>query len=840
MRTIITILALAIVFGENLIAQNLESVNGVRAVSQQKEQTVNQMYNDVLMKNINHEDLEALVRQKERIRQVYERKSSRNAQELKQNAPKLSTEVFTLPFIEDFDDAGFYAEHWTVIDANEDFESWEYAPLTGCDGLPGYVSIYPIFAADVTDDYLVSSAIEFSSKGAYYLTFYVKPTSVQGESFSVLYGTSPNVEKMELLVDYPDFTAPSWAINICDFELEESGVYYFAFHCYSSGIILDLDKITIDAGSFYGVPDISFKRPLVSASSCDLSSEEIIGAELYNDGSKSLNEFTLTYQVNDNPPVSETFNTTIGIRETVRVYFEETADLSALSDYTISLTASTPEEENTDDNTTEIIRSHFSPITELPFISDFSNVEDAANWSPSTPNGWEHREDHYYAVDNNTALLSRCITLSAGKYYFSHTYYAGFMTDDCDFYIAYGESGTDPFSWTPTKEYLNIITSEETTDEIIIDIAEAGNYVFTFIGTKRHFLHIFNASLIALPEHELRINGIASPFVRMTPHYQVNNENAYTLTVENRGLNAETGNIDVILDNEVVASKAFNITNIGEIKSVDIPVKLENFKVGDKVELKFDLSIESLGQVVDSYNIQTIVSDSAFIIDAIENNFPDGVGAETPISFGFIYEIGRTDTLTSMNVGLYNSNTSKQIGFAVYPVNDNNQIVGAALFEVEHTRPVGGSSINFDLPDTELTPGKYFFELQQLDNIHLAIAYDEDPEGYILINKSDNLKPEKGFGYIHLRPNFGKNTITGISEESITDQLRIYPNPTRNLLRIEKELEIKSIKIFDMTGRLFHELHNIGTTETVIDLSSFADGIYFLNVDGKVIKMIKQ
>ena len=98
--------------------------------------------------------------------------------------------------------------------------------------------------------------------------------------------------------------------------------------------------------------------------------------------------------------------------------------------------------------------------------------------------------------------------------------------------------------------------------------------------------------------------------------------------------------------------------------------------------------------------------------------------------FRVIYELGKKNVLTSINIGLYKlSNNKSDLGLAVYPVDDNLNL-GAPLFEEIYPRTDGGVSTTFDVPDTELLPGTYFFEVRQLGENNVAVAYDGNDDGY--------------------------------------------------------------------------------------------------------------
>jgi hypothetical protein len=127
--------------------------------------------------------------------------------------------------------------------------------------------------------------------------------------------------------------------------------------------------------------------------------------------------------------------------------------------------------------------------------------------------------------------------------------------------------------------------------------------------------------------------------------------------------------------------------------------------------------------------------------------------------------------------------------------------------------------------------------------------YNEMPDSLTII--------KGGSVYFHVSPNSPESIGTYLLEIFIertptvaittitNDKLRIYPNPTKGQLKITNyELrENSTIEMFDVVGRkLSHwavsgaELHDSHFT---IDISHLANGMYFLKVDGKVIKVVK-
>ncbi len=73
----------------------------------------------------------------------------------------------------------------------------------------------------------------------------------------------------------------------------------------------------------------------------------------------------------------------------------------------------------------------------------------------------------------------------------------------------------------------------------------------------------------------------------------------------------------------------------------------------------------------------------------------------------------------------------------------------------------------------------------------------------------------------------------------ITNQMAIgfYPNPTKDIVNFEISGNVK-YKLFSPIGQFLSEGEMIGDQKQ-IDLSNFSTGIYYLNIEGQIIKLIK-
>ena len=72
-------------------------------------------------------------------------------------------------------------------------------------------------------------------------------------------------------------------------------------------------------------------------------------------------------------------------------------------------------------------------------------------------------------------------------------------------------------------------------------------------------------------------------------------------------------------------------------------------------------------------------------------------------------------------------------------------------------------------------------------------------------------------------------------EKFFAKSFSVYPNPTTSIVYIITENEIvPELKLFSVDGRLLQNIHH-----TEINISSYVAGIYFLQVNGEIVKVIK-
>lgn len=70
-----------------------------------------------------------------------------------------------------------------------------------------------------------------------------------------------------------------------------------------------------------------------------------------------------------------------------------------------------------------------------------------------------------------------------------------------------------------------------------------------------------------------------------------------------------------------------------------------------------------------------------------------------------------------------------------------------------------------------------------------------------------------------------KKTTNSISQNHINNIVEIYPNPTSSMVHINTDIPLKKVEIYNPLGKKL-----LSTDESTIDISNFANGLYFINV----------
>jgi hypothetical protein len=79
--------------------------------------------------------------------------------------------------------------------------------------------------------------------------------------------------------------------------------------------------------------------------------------------------------------------------------------------------------------------------------------------------------------------------------------------------------------------------------------------------------------------------------------------------------------------------------------------------------------------------------------------------------------------------------------------------------------------------------------------------------------------------------------LDNINDEPIQNEVKIYPNPASDYIRIEKDKTIVSIKILDLYGHILSQ-YKPDQKSFVVPLSNMDKGFYLINIDSAIKKLI--
>ena len=675
-------------------------------------------------------------------------------------------------------------KEWRVLDANQDTYSWAW----GNPGLQIYNS-----AESGNNDWIISLAPVFLTRGESYLHFMYRTSPYAPESLEVLYGGSPDTSSMTRLLLLDDVLTTGATFQAVNFDVVESGDYYFAFRsCSKTGYMLDIGDINVNAGTFVGIPDLSLSAIGLPASVCGLGDTEPVVVSLYNGGMTDIHQFKLTYTVNGQSPVSQVFNDTLpmGRSRDFALYLdfsqEDTYEVSVTGEVLKADGGNLESDTTLDDNRISGKVTHFSPAT-LPYHTDMSVEEDRVQWYIEGDT-WYYEDYYDFAMNARSvgAIVSRCISMEEGKSYrIGYHLRAGMVLFDANFdsyTILIGISGTAMNTWDTLVSYMDVYTNEVYgLEEIVFECPESASYSLAFVAeTDPWNLSLKDFSVEEILEHDVRVTGIRSSYLGMSIPAHFAAFPAFNVDVENRGLNDEAS---------VTVSLLHDGKSLGESGSVSVPVdsvrtafvqgRMAQPSVGSMLSLELSASLDLEDQDVadNTMSFTFVATDSVFAFDTIQDEPIDGLGMQG-YAMGNLFSIPVADTLTGVTVNWYDMRwmaeyydypDSFPVILEIYPVNLQTGTVGGLIVEQEYSRSLEGGIRDMGIPDLYLESGSYFIGLRQTGEELMGIGYDQNPQGLFYVVDNGVALPMTGNGNLGIRAIFGHDAQLSTQDVAVTE-----------------------------------------------------------------------
>ncbi|GAB4337450.1 MAG: hypothetical protein OHK0038_15870 [Flammeovirgaceae bacterium] len=136
-----------------------------------------------------------------------------------------------------------------------------------------------------------------------------------------------------------------------------------------------------------------------------------------------------------------------------------------------------------------------------------------------------------------------------------------------------------------------------------------------------------------------------------------------------------------------------------------------------------------------------------------------------------------------------------------------------------------------ELNNPIVVEGEYFIGFEQLGDLMLVVGYDKNTKSgsHIFYNVSSKWERNYNFeGSMMMRPVFQKKDIINGLEDDWVSELKFYPNPTTDFLKIEGK-NLQKADILDLTGKILFT-HSFITSDDNINVSSLRNGIYFVRI----------
>lgn len=683
--------------------------------------------------------------------------------------------VTNLPLTEDFETETTIRTRWNLVDANSDGNTWKWEPYTSSDGGAGSLSYMRTSSAADADDYIISDPVFFPAGDLHVSLDYRTSYGAGAEVLEILYGTSINPLEMKLLTRVENINNTDWKKTAVNFEVREEGNYHLAFRVATpkeSGYDLYIDAISADIGPYVGNPDLELVDLKLPASSCDIQDSRSLKAVVGNNGNEGIYAFTLILQIDNDKVITQDYSEYIapGESKTVDIWSQD-GDFSFPEKRNYVVTCRGVCEQDSEPANNEIILNlhHYDPITDLPFYSRFDNEDTASDWYTSDRKAWVYDPGYttYENYEDSVPLVSRCVRLEPGSYRVNLRYSAGLsvlgIVAKENFLMSYGRSGTDPAGWEVFMDARDEF-GKELTKEAIFKVSETGEYCLAIMTTEwgnldMGLLSVFEINLERIPEHDLQLETfLPLTLPAQIPSAHLRGVHLFQATVLNRGTSVERQvKVEVRDENNWAAtSEILGSLDPEESRSFHLQTEVPEWKEGDIVALHATAS--AVNEVNSAEFIYSFaVSDTVFARDKV-TEYANGVGAKKPLSFGNVYTLMTTDTLTSLSVGFIDATQEIPVDIAVYPLDKNNRI-GAALVRQRVIRPEREGTCTYALPVRLLEPGTYYFEISQKGDENILVACDAQESGSFCATSKDSLVNISGYGNILIRANFGHHAL---------------------------------------------------------------------------------
>ena len=176
--------------------------------------------------------------------------------------------------------------------------------------------------------------------------------------------------------------------SLTDVDLS-SGITYYIIVSSENALLGDATNVDFDINiTKNALDDVGVIAITEITSSCGMTSNSI-ECTIENFGLSAASGFTISYSINGETPVDETYSLTIDAETTATYTFPTPIDFSTVGDYSIQVYTSLIGDENSDNDESLTSVTHYPTISTFPAIEDFES--DNGYWSTGgEATSWEY------------------------------------------------------------------------------------------------------------------------------------------------------------------------------------------------------------------------------------------------------------------------------------------------------------------------------------------------------------------------------------------------------------------------------------------------------------------
>ena len=777
------------------------------------------------------------------------------------------------PWEETFDANSASLNCWTVRDANEDENTFEYEN-----------GFYVLQYSDEfdSDDWLISPILNIAEgdyaevKVAHYAGYWAYP-----ETYNIYAITSSDEEVLlrEALVTTTAYDEFETVIinNLSQFAGQQikigiqcvtpSADAYFFF---VGGLSLKKTPTT---------PEIALTRVNPRNNSYVHTGEPFSISGVINNNGSALNSYTVSYTVDNGDAIDFTIEN-ISVPYMGTHEFEHTTPITLTTDgqHTIVVTVSNPNgtTDNAEDNsmTINVTSASCTAITEFPWTEGFENGlpvcwnaidndGDGHNWyyTNDVISLWDPEETEeityfthngngsvisesynnyqpYEALDAENYLITPQITLPAEggyKLYFNTANIYGY-TENITVKISTTGYDTDDFTTTLLEEEeidVDLDNGEWAEKEIsLLDYAGQNVYIaFIHTGYNGVGLLIDDVEIREMPTNDITLRGIT-----FETSSTCGNTNNLKATVKNNGTTPiSTFSISYTVNNGTPVSE--NVT----LETAIAPDATYEYSFTNTITVEEDGLYEVTVTV-------TLANDA----NTEDNTMNGSFHKISPAAIPYTVEFSSEDATIGWSIFDVNNDDNswyfdEDYGFR-YLYNEyedaNDWLISPCL-----NIPAGTYKLQFNYSAGNSFPESlnvFFGTAPTVEAMTNAIVDLPSITGTSLVDNNFTIETENVY-YIgfhcyseadmyHLSiADVHIEAITTSVEENIESAIAVYPNPANDVITIANA-EGQNIAIVNTLGQVVSEINNAAANQT-IDISNLANGTYFVKVNAEVVKI---